>query len=166
MQRRSMMDPPKHLLKQIGPLALLLFGACHQTRIVPLPEPRNGQTRTDVAGHSKSYVLGYFEGAPFRADCRDGVESIRISMGVLDTVIQVLAGGLFSTRSVEVRCLVPHLDVAALERGQPVRLPGVHFEPNASRLQSDSLIVLDERPHGTWRTASRARAEEVVGPEI
>lgn len=123
---------------------LLLLADCHQMQIVPLSAPRNGQTRLDVAGRSTSFLLGYFGGAAFKADCRDGVESVRISRGALDSVIQVLIGGIFSTRSVEVKCVRPHLNAAGIESGQKVRLQGVYFDSNSSSLQGDSYLVLDE----------------------
>lgn len=134
----------KHLLKHKFFLSILLLLACHQTRIVPVTVPRYGQTRMEASGLSKSYIFGYLEGAPFRADCQEGIQSIRISRGIFDTLVQVLIGGIVSTRSVDVHCTVPHLNVTALDRSQLVRLQGVYFDKNTTRLHRDSNVVLDE----------------------
>jgi outer membrane protein OmpA-like peptidoglycan-associated protein len=124
--------------------APLLFLSCHQVQVLPVNAPRNAGTRADLKTRTQSYVLGYFQGPSHKVECRDGIESLYISRGVLDTAVQVLAGGLFSTRLVEVRCVRPHLNIAALESGKIVRLQGVYFDSNSSRLQKDSYLLLDE----------------------
>lgn len=118
--------------------------SCHQVHLVPYRAPRNGTNRVDLDARTKSYALGYFLWATHTADCRDGIESIRISKDALDSIVQVFVGAFFSTRHVQVQCMRPHLNVARLEQGDSVRLQGVYFDSGSSRLQKDSYLLLDE----------------------
>lgn len=124
--------------------AMLFLSACHQTRIVPAHAPRLGQTRLGITDRSVSYFAGYFEGASIRADCEEGVDTIVMARGIADTVLQILAGGVISTRRIEVRCVIPHLDEKALQRGELVALRGIYFVPGEARLHKDSQVVIDE----------------------
>lgn len=126
-------------------LMLALFmPACHQTMIVPLQAPRNGLNRADLRMTARSYAFGIIEGRSGRAECRDGIESVKISKGVMDSVIHLLIGQIYTTESVDVHCVRPHLKAAEILAYKSHTLQGVYFDSNSSVIQGDSHLILDE----------------------
>lgn len=123
---------------------VLILPACHQTVIQPLHAPRNGLNRADLKMTARSYAFGIIEGRSGRAECRDGIESVKISRGVLDSVIHILIGEIYTTGSIDVRCVRPHLKSADLLAFKTHTLQGVYFDSNSSVIQGESDLILDE----------------------
>ncbi|AOP32753.1 hypothetical protein A0128_02015 [Leptospira tipperaryensis] len=126
----------------IGIFSLILN--CHQTIIIPSKSPRLGESIKGVKSTSRSYVLGYFEGSHSKAECSEGVENFRIFRSFSDFVIHIFIGGIYNTRSVEIECVRPKLDFAAIQKSGSMILKGVHFNSNSDQLLNESIIILDE----------------------
>lgn len=83
----------------------LLLGACNTTTLL-----QSSNSSPDLlpveSNTTRSVVMGYFEvGDVNVARCPEGnLSRIRIQRGFLDSVIHILVGGIYSTRTQEVYC--------------------------------------------------------------
>jgi hypothetical protein len=85
--------------------ACCLLTACHQLTIHGAGQPEAARTVAEHSANQGSVVAGLITVSdPARADCADGLERVTIRRGPLDTVVHIFVGGIYTSRTVEVRC--------------------------------------------------------------